>query len=82
MKKQEANYFTLDYPIKILQKWQKDMAKSFPICNYHDHKSVSDYNFMVNEIMRRIMAINKAIKILEKENRIELFELEKETINQ
>lgn len=77
-----TDYYTLDYPIKILKKWVDDIIAVFPINNFQDYKSVKDYNNSSSEILIKLMAINKAIKILEKENRIEILDNEIENNNQ
>lgn len=81
-KQTQTDYYTLDYPIKILQKWVNDIVAAFPVNNFQDYKSMKDYNDSSSEILIKLMAINKAIKILEKENRIEILETDSKSINQ
>ena len=65
----------LDYPIHVLKAWVGDMAKSFHVNVYSKNKrSVSDYHRDTNEILRRIKAVETAIKILEKQNKQTLIE--------
>lgn len=65
----------LDYPIHVLKAWLGDMNKAFPVnVDSKDKRSVSDYHRHSNEIIKRIKAIETAIKILEKENKESIFE--------
>lgn len=67
----------LDYPIHVLKAWVGDMDMAFPVnVDSKDKRSVSDYYRHSNEMIKRIKAIETAIKILEKENRQSLFEEE------
>ena len=70
-------YTNLDYPIHVLKTWVGDMAKTFPINHdSKDKRSVSDYTRTTDEMLRRIKAMEIAIKKLEKENRYSLIEEE------
>jgi hypothetical protein len=67
----------LDYPIHVLKAWVGDMAKAFPInVDFKNKRSDSDYTRDTNEILKRIQAIEAAVKILEKENKKSIFETE------
>ena len=72
-------YANLDYPIYVLKKWVADMVKVFPTNhNNKDKRSVSDYTYMTDEMLRRIKAMQLAIKKLEKENSYLLIEVDEE----